>query len=144
MSDCLEKIRYAEIYDRDNWLKLDGHLSEKEFYNKTRDKMGLVLTVNEKIVGILRYNLFWDSIPFCNMIYIDDGYRGVGFGLKLMSYWENEMKTKGYDMLMLSTRSDEDAQHFYRKLGYKDCGCLFFDEEKYKQPAELFFMKPLA
>ena len=30
----------------------------------------------------------------------------------------------GYGMVLTSTQVDEDAQHFYRKLGYKDCGGL--------------------
>ena len=60
-----------------------------------------------------------------------------------MEHWENDMKSKGFDLLLLSTRSDEDAQHFYRKLGYKDCGCIMIDIGKYAQPGELFFIKPI-
>lgn len=39
-----------------------------------------------------------------------------------MEYWEQDMKRQGYGMLLTSTQVDETAQHFYRKLGYKDCG----------------------
>jgi hypothetical protein len=34
------------------------------------------------------------------------------------------MKQMGFKMTMTSTQADEGAQHFYRKLGYKDAGCL--------------------
>ncbi len=137
------EVRYVRNDDMDNWFKLDGHLREEEFYNKVRDKTGYVLLCEGGFAGILRYNLFWDSIPFCNLIYLDGRYRGMGYGRTLMEHWENDMKSKGFDLLLLSTRSDEDAQHFYRKLGYKDCGCIMIDIGKYAQPGELFFIKPI-
>ena len=37
-----------------------------------------------------------------------------------MEHWEKDMKAQGYGMLLTSTRVDEKAQHFYRKLGYKE------------------------
>lgn len=36
------------------------------------------------------------------------------------------MKTKGHRCLLTSTQADEDAQFFYRKLGYKDTGAILF------------------
>jgi hypothetical protein len=41
---------------------------------------------------------------------------------------------------MTSSLSAESAQHFYRKLGYTDAGCLFLPGES----AEIFFLKQLA
>ena len=35
----------------------------------------------------------------------------------------------------------EEAQHFYRKLGYKDCGGFVIDIPGYEQPMELFLIK---
>ena len=59
----------------------------------------------------------------------------------LMERWEHDMKTQGYGMLLTSTQVDENAQHFYRKLGYKDCGGFVVDIPKYEQPMELFLVK---
>ena len=39
-----------------------------------------------------------------------------------MEFWENEMKRKGYDLLLTSTQVNEEAQHFYRKLGFRAVG----------------------
>jgi ribosomal protein S18 acetylase RimI-like enzyme len=58
-----------------------------------------------------------------------------------MEYWEEDMKSKGYDMVLTSTQVDEEAQHFYRKLGYKDCGGIIIDIPKHKQPMEMFLVK---
>lgn len=60
-----------------------------------------------------------------------------------MEHWENEMRSQGYGMLLLSSRADEDAQHFYRRLGYKDCGGLLIDIPTYAQPMEIFFVKEI-
>jgi ribosomal protein S18 acetylase RimI-like enzyme len=47
------------------------------------------------------------------------------------------MKKKGYEIVMTSTLSNEQAQHFYRKLGYKDSGSLLLENE----PLEIIFTK---
>ena len=137
------EIRYAREDDREFWYSLDKHLPLQQFYNKTRDKTGYVLLEDNKPVGLLRYNLFWDKFPFCTMLFIEQNYQRKGYGRKLMEHWENDMKSKGYGMLLTSTQVDEDAQHFYRKLGYKDCGGLVIDVPEFKQPMELFLVKGL-
>lgn len=137
------EIRYVQKNDKNFWFRLDKHLSEQEFENKVKDKKGYVLTDSHKPIGLLRYNLFWDSIPFCTMLFIDRDHQKRGYGKKLIEHWESDMKTKGYGMVLTSTQVDEDAQHFYRKLGYKDCGGLIIDSKEYGQPMELFLAKSL-
>ena len=137
------KIRYVEASDKEFWYSLDKHVPETEFENKVYTKRGYVLSLNNKPVGLLRYNLFWDSVPFCTMIFIDCQYQGKGYGKQLIQYWENDMKRRGYEMLLTSTQVDEKAQHFYRKLGYKDCGGFVIDIPQYAQPMEMFFIKSI-
>ena len=137
------EVRYVEISDKEFWYQLDRHLPEKEFENKVKEKRGYVLLENGVLVGLLRYNLFWDSIPFCTMLFIDKKVQGLGYGTMLMKYWEEDMKKQGYGILLVSTQVDETAQHFYRKLGYKDCGGLIIDSPRYVKPMEMFLMKEL-
>ena len=137
------EIRYIHLDDKEFWFSLDKHLSEQEFNNKVRDNRGYVLLDDNKPVGLLRYNLFWDNTPFCNLIYINNECQGKGFGKMLIEYWENDMKSQGYGMLLTSTQVDESAQHFYRKLGYKDCGGFVIDIKGYEQPMELFLVKSI-
>ncbi len=131
------EIRHVNKKDRKFWKSLDKHLSEAEFDKKVRDKQGYVISENGQPIGILRYNLFWDNTPFCTLLYIDEKYRNRGYGKSLMQFWENEMRSLGYDWILVSTQSDETAQHFYRKLGYRDCGELSAPD----QPIELFLSK---
>ncbi len=46
-------------------------------------------------------------------------------------------------MLLTSTRVDEDAQHFYRRLGYRDCGGLIVDIPEHGQSMEMFMAKAI-
>ena len=128
------EIRYAEIEDSDFWYGLDKHLPKLEFEKKVRDKQAYILLEDGVKVGLLRYNLFWDNTPFCTMLFVDWSKQKRGYGRELMKHWENDMKKQGYGMLMTSTQVDEEAQHFYRKLGYKDCGGVTFDIPGYEQP----------
>lgn len=45
-----------------------------------------VLLENGNPIGLLRYNLFWDNIPFCTMLFIDWEYQHKGFGRILINY----------------------------------------------------------
>ena len=137
-------IRYIEDQDRTAWNLLDRHLPALEFDEKVRTKQGYVYIKDEEIIGILRYNLFWDNTPFCTMLFIDGKYRGLGYGKQLMEHWEQEMRSKGYGMVMTSTQVNEDAQYFYRKLGYKDAGGFTIDIPGYEQTEELILIKALV
>jgi GNAT superfamily N-acetyltransferase len=139
----MQGIRYVQQSDKTFWYTLDAHLPESEFTRKVEDKRGYVILEDGNPVGILRYNLFWDNTPFCTLLFVDWNYQKKGYGKKLMEYWEADMKSLGYGMVMTSTQVDENAQHFYRKLGYKDCGALVMNIPKYKQPMEMFLIKAI-
>ena len=66
-----------------------------------------------------------------------------GFGMQLMERWERDMKSDGYGMVMTSTQVDEQAQHFYRRLGYKDAGGFVVNTPGYEQPMELIMVKSI-
>ncbi len=134
-------IRQLQPQDKAAWYALDKHLPEAVFEEKVRCGQGYVCVEDGKIIGVLRYNLFWDNTPFCTLLYIDAGHRGLGFGTQMMHHWEQDMRASGYGMLMTSTQVDEDAQHFYRKLGYRDCGGFVVDIPGYEQPMELIMIK---
>jgi len=91
-------------------------------------------------VGWLRWGLFWDQIPFMNMLFVLDTYRSSGYGTELIAAWESQAAAAGHQLVMTSTLADEPAQHFYRRLGYVDTGCIFLPEE----PTEIIFRKQLS
>lgn len=137
------EIRYVLEKDKTFWFTLDNYLSETEFELKIRDKRGYIISYNGEPIGVMRYNLFWDNIPFLTFIYLDESHHSRGFGKQAMLFWENEMRQFGYKMVMTSTQVDEQAQHFYRNLGYIDKGSLFLDNTPFEQAQEIFMLKVL-
>lgn len=136
-------IRYVTEVDKSFWFTIDEHMSEAEFLLKVRDKRGYIISSGDNPFGVMRYNLFWDNLPFLTLIHLDKSYWGKGFGKQAMRFWEDEMLALGYKIVMTSTQVDEQAQHFYRKLGYVEKGSLCFDNTPLEQPLEMFLMKTL-
>lgn len=133
------EIRYAETSDIEMISEYDGHISEDELKNAIAMKRIILLFIDGEFEGWLRFNLFWDNIPFMNMLYISEEQRGKGYGRKLVEFWEQEMAKQGYRFVLTSTQSDEEAQFFYRKLGYSDRGALVLP----KEPLEIIFYKKM-
>lgn len=136
----MNMIRYAVEHDFDLLNKYDTHINENELRNSIRRKRILLMFNDEEFMGWLRFNLFWDDIPFLNMLYFLEDYRGKGSGSQLVNFWENEMLKNKYKMVLTSTQSNEQAQFFYRKIGYIDCGSLLLPDE----PLEIILLKYIA
>jgi len=137
------EIQYVTENDKSYWYSLDKDLSECEFEIKIRYRRGYIINVDNKPIGVMRYNLIWDVTPFLTLIYIDEAYHTMGYGRQAVMFWENEMHELGYKMVMTSTQVNEQAQHFYRKLGYIERGSIFLDGTPFEQPQEMFMLKIL-
>ena len=97
-------IRFATNDDLEFLSKYDHHINRDELFNSITLKRIIILEEKNLTIGWLRYNLFWDNTPFMNMLYILDGYRLMGYGKKVVNFWEIEMKKMGYNLLMTSTQ----------------------------------------
>ena len=133
-------IRYANEKDFELLSKYDKHICETELKNCIMTERILIMFNDDIFIGWLRFNLFWDNIPFMNMLYFLEDYRGKGYGSQLASFWEQEMLKRKYKMVLTSTQSNEQAQFFYRKIGYVDCGSLLLPDE----PLEIILLKNLG
>lgn len=130
-------IRYANENDLKILKKYEHGISESELQNSVNAGRVLMMFHENDFIGWLRFNLFWDNTPFMNMLYFLEGYRGKGYGRQMLGFWEKEMKKRNYTQVLTSTLSNEQAQFFYRKNGYVDCGSLLLPGE----PLEIFFLK---
>ncbi|MBO1305945.1 GNAT family N-acetyltransferase [Enterococcus sp. 669A] len=102
--------------------KNDPHIRRQDLLDAIHLNRVYIIEENRHPFGWLRYNLFWDSIPFMTMLYLLDDYRGKGYGRKAVEFWESEMRDLHHGRVMTSTVSTEFAQHFYHKLGYIPIG----------------------
>ncbi len=132
--------RLAVLDDLETLASHDRWISKKELQGVIVRGRVLVAEEDGTFAGWLRYGLFWDDIPFMNMLRLKEEYRGKGYGRELVTFWESSMKKEGAHTVMTSTSSAEGAQHFYRKLGYSEVGGFLPEGE----PFELLFMKSLG
>jgi len=118
-------VIYAAQGDISEIKVFDKHISEQMLEKAIIDERVLVFKSAEIVMGIARWNYFWDSIPFLNMLFVPDGYTHHGVGSELLKYWEREMQKQGHVRVLTSTMTQERGQHFFRKFGYRDIGNLY-------------------
>ena len=133
-------ISPAGIADKPSVIRYDRHIPEARLDECIRSGQVLVLRSGEAVIGILRWSLFWQTIPFLDLLYIGDVHQSQGHGRRMMAHWENEMAAQGYRHVMLSTQADETAQFFYEKLGYHKIGAFLPPEQ---EADELMYLNQL-
>lgn len=120
--------------------EVDRHVPPERLADVVSAGRVMVVEVDGDVVGFLRWGLFWDQVPFMNMLWVLPDWRGRGVGTALVGAWERCQLAAGHDVVLTSTMSSERSQHLYRRLGYVDSGALLLPDE----PAELILRKPLA
>ena len=137
------KLKYMTDNDKTFVMSIDTHVNDEQYSNRVLTKSGYVIWDGDEPVGLMQHAVLWDNLPFLNLIYMREECRGNGYGTEAMRLWEKDMKNRGYKMVLISTQVDEDAQHWYRKLGYVDCGGLLMNGTPFEQPMEMFMRKVL-
>lgn len=140
MVNELMQIRLAGSADVPMIRQYDCHIPEERLAACIDAGNVLVLCDGNRIVGVFRYCLFWQTIPFLDLIYIDESYRGRSHGSRMMTHWENLMTKQGCRYAMTSTQEDETARFFYEKLGYRRVGAFLPPEQ---DADELVYLKEL-
>lgn len=134
---CVSRIRVAGAEDLGFLCDHDAHVSRDELERIVLQGRVLLAEHDGLPVGWLRWGLFWDQIPFMNLIHVLPQFRDAGIGSDLISSWEERCRSGGSESVMTSTQANERAQHLYRKHGYVDRGCLLLPGE----PLEIIFFK---
>lgn len=132
-------IRAATLDDLPFLSTYDIHIAPEELAHILSLGRILLLEYCGSPIGWLRWGMFWDNVPFMNLLYLLDGHRRKGLGRALVTYWEDAMRDAGHPLVMTSTQANEDAQHFYRRIGYRDIGGFTLPDE----PFELILLREL-
>src|SRR5665811_43385 len=113
----MTRVRVATTSDLD-YLSQHEHIAATELEQIQR--RGRILIAEDPgergAVGWLRWGLFWDELPFMNMLQVAEERRDGGIGRLLVSAWESQCRKAGHATVMTSTLSNESAQHFYRRM----------------------------
>lgn len=138
MNVSIRKATNADLYE---FLKLDQHITPDRLKAVISEGRAFAAEADGNILGVLRYSLFWESIPFLDLIYIAPPCQKQGVGRSLMAFWEEKMKNYGFRFCLTSTQEDETAKFFYEALGYVKTGAFFPPEQ---EAAELIYQKRLG
>ena len=134
------EIRLAVGEDKLQVIRYDSHIPQRKVVECIEDQRVYILQDEQKVVGVLRHSLFWQTIPFLDLLFIDEACRGKGYGTRMMAHWEAAMRHMGYKYVMLSTQEDETAKFFYEKLGYRRIGAFLPPEQ---DADEIMYLKEL-
>lgn len=122
-------IRNANKGDHLILSRLDPHLNEMMQMEKIERSEVLICESNDEIIGVVRYSLFWDQIPFVNWIWVDPDRRRGSIGRRLIHEIALVARRLDRGIILASTQADEEAQHFYRRIGFKDIGGFVLENE---------------
>lgn len=94
------------------------------------------------IVGFLRFTWFWRTMPYMELIMIQEGRRRERIGSRLLAAWETAMRGEGAELVITSSMADEpDPQAWHRRNGFSESGELTFGH--LQTTPEVFFVKRL-
>ncbi len=97
-----------------------GKASEKDLAESAKTRKFLIATINNKIVGTMRYYLKENGILWISMIQVLPKYQKIGVGSGLLSEIEKRAKRLGIDAIALEAQKKADwAIKFYKANNYK-------------------------
>ena len=88
-----------------------------------------------RITGVITGRAYYDEVHIGDLI-VDEQYRGIGLGSRLVRAVEEAYRGKGYRVVTLTTHGFQ-APDFYRKLGYS----LEFVRENADPKLSKYFLK---
>lgn len=103
-------IRVAAQTDLPFLREHDSHVAAEELASVVQRGRILIAEDNGNPIGWLRWGLFWDEIPFMNMLTVLSSNRGQGIGRALVTGWEKRMSRAGHSQVLTSTLADESAR----------------------------------
>lgn len=108
-----------------NSLYQNGEERAKKSYNKFDESKNhqYVLEVDNKIVGFVNVGLSdeadYENCGEIHAIYIINGYKGYGFGKKLIEVGIKELKSIGFNKMVIGCLVGNPSNEFYKHIGGK-------------------------
>lgn len=80
---------------------------------------------SEGVVGYVRWEHFWDTIPLCYMVRVHPEHRRRGIGRRLYEHIEDGFRRAGRSFWLSSLEEDNEVSRlFHESLGFRRIGAL--------------------
>jgi ribosomal protein S18 acetylase RimI-like enzyme len=124
-SEVQIQARFAEPGDTQRLVELDPWPSDCVRTRKVETREIIVAEAADAIIGTLRFEFIWTTVPFISFIRVDEVHRGVGASRRMLELLISELKQKGYPALLSSAQTDEpSAQQWHEHLGFRRNGLI--------------------
>lgn len=116
-------------------------------YNKFDESKNhqCVLEVDNKIVGFVNVGLSdetdYENCGEIHAVYIINGYKGYGFGKKLIEAGIEELKSMGFNKMVIGCLVGNPSNKFYEHIGGKYIKQRIF--EKLKLPENVYYFEKI-
>src|SRR5262245_35664334 len=123
MSDPVS-VRFATLADLE-FVQQDHYISPEIIRRKIAWQEVIVAEQRGCLVGYLRLEYLWSSIPYIALIRVLPDFRRQGIGQALLSFLEAYLRSQGHTALYSSSQADEpEPQAWHRRVGFKECGII--------------------
>jgi GNAT superfamily N-acetyltransferase len=117
--------RLANDADLPKLQQLDPWPKEHIWKQKIMCSEVIVLELNNEVIGLLRYDLLWTTVPFIGLIEIEAAHRGKGYSRLMLEFLKQHLREQGYIALLSSSQTDEPTpQNWHRHMGFKSNGII--------------------
>ena len=104
-----------------------------------------VLEVDKKVVGFVNVGptdeTNYDNCGEIHAVYIINGYKGHGFGKKLIEAGIKELKNMGYDKMVIGCLDGNKSNEFYKHIGGKFIKTRIF--ERLQLPENVYYFEKI-
>jgi L-amino acid N-acyltransferase YncA len=110
--------------------------------NAIADGRVVVAESGENVVGYVRWDEFWDTIPLCVMIRTKPEHQRRGVGRRLYERIEARFRQRGRTFWLSSTdETNRDSQQFHESYNFRPIGAL---AELGQDVLEIFYRKDIS
>jgi len=85
-------VSYARLDDKDWLIEADHPMQIDWIVRCLNNNEYLIAKKDNKPLGFIRFSYFWGSIPYMDMIRVNEENRGKGIGKMVFQFWEDLMK----------------------------------------------------
>jgi len=123
---------YVETFNAEPWndeWTIDTAKKRLQQIINTEDSYGLCICQNNLMCGAILGNMeqYYNGIMFnIKEFWIKNGMRGNGIGTRLFQEFENRLKGKSVNEIILFTSKGDFTEHFYHKQNMKSNSDMVF------------------
>jgi GNAT superfamily N-acetyltransferase len=118
-------VRLAKPSDIPKHQRIDPWPKEPIWQHKIAGGEVIVLELSTEIIGLIRYEVLWTTVPFMGLIFIEEAQRDKGCSTLLLEFLKNHLREQGYLALLSSSQPDKpEPQAWHGHMGFKSNGIM--------------------